>query len=181
MHTYHWSKIFYIKNEFWRLRIEAMTKTEILKCFYYVWIYVPEIIFFIADTKVKLILTDMFFWIMLYYIAKIQRPLLQLELENNLRKIAKKHTMQPPREMTQVQIQISWIVVIHDWTSFFQLFGSILESFRKHFHLATDVHIILFPYVLYPFTQIAITGSIFMTIAIALERFIAVHYPLDYR
>ena len=83
--------------------------------------------------------------------------------------------------MTQVQIQISWIVVIHDWTSFFQLFGSILESFRKHFHLATDVHIILFPYVLYPFTQIAITGSIFMTIAIALERFIAVHYPLDYR
>ena len=62
----------------------------------------------------------------------------------------------------------------------FQLFGSILESFRKQFGLATDVHIILFPYALYPFTQIAITGSIFMTVAIALERFIAVHYPLDY-
>ena len=61
-----------------------------------------------------------------------------------------------------------------------QLFGSILESFRKQFGLATDVHIILFPYALYPFTQIAITGSIFMTVAIALERFIAVHYPLDY-
>ena len=28
--------------------------------------------------------------------------------------------------------------------------------------------------------QIAITGSIFMTVAIALERFIAVHYPIDY-
>ncbi len=31
---------------------------------------------------------------------------------------------------------------------------------------------------LYP--QIAITASIFMTVAIALERFIAVHYPLNY-
>jgi hypothetical protein len=55
-----------------------------------------------------------------------------------------------------------------------------LESFRKQFGLATDIHIILFPYLLYPFNQIAITGSIFMTVAIALERFIAVHYPLDY-
>lgn len=42
------------------------------------------------------------------------------------------------------------------------------------------MHIILFPYLLYPFTQIAITGSIFMTVAIALERFIAVHYPINY-
>jgi len=60
------------------------------------------------------------------------------------------------------------------------LFGSILESFRKQFALGSDIHIILFPYLLYPFTQIAITGSIFMTVAIALERFIAVHYPINY-
>ena len=60
------------------------------------------------------------------------------------------------------------------------LFGSILESFRKQFNLATKLHIILFPYLLYPFNQIAITASIFMTVAIALERFIAVHYPLNY-
>ena len=64
---------------------------------------------------------------------------------------------------------------------FFQLFGSILESFRKQFALGSDVHIILFPHLLYPFTQIAITASIFMTVAIALERFIAVHYPINYR
>ena len=52
------------------------------------------------------------------------------------------------------------------------LFGSILESFRKPdlFDMATDVHIVLFPHVLYPFTQFTFTASIFMTVAIALER-----------
>ena len=66
------------------------------------------------------------------------------------------------------------------WIYLLQLFGSILESFRKQFQLGTDLHIILFPHLLYPFNQIAITASIFMTVAIACERFIAVHYPLDY-
>ena len=52
------------------------------------------------------------------------------------------------------------------------LFGSILESFRKSdiFNLATDMHVILFPHLLYPFTQFTFTASIFMTVAIALER-----------
>ena len=30
------------------------------------------------------------------------------------------------------------------------LFGSILESFRKSFHMTTSLHVILFPYFLYP-------------------------------
>ena len=34
------------------------------------------------------------------------------------------------------------------------LFGSILESFRKEFDLASKIHIILFPYLLYPFNQV---------------------------
>ena len=52
------------------------------------------------------------------------------------------------------------------------LFGSILESFRKPdlFNMATDTHILLFPHLLYPFTQFTFTASIFMTVAIALER-----------
>ena len=62
------------------------------------------------------------------------------------------------------------------------LLGSILDSIRKPniFGLASETHIILFPYLLYPVNQIAISGSIFMTVAIAWERYIAVHYPLDY-
>lgn len=60
------------------------------------------------------------------------------------------------------------------------LFGSILESFRKNFHMTSQAHIVLFPYLLYPLNQMAISGSIFMTVAIAWERYIAVHYPLDY-
>ena len=40
--------------------------------------------------------------------------------------------------------------------------------------------IVLFPYFLYPVNQVAISGSIFMTVAIAWERYVAVHYPIDY-
>ena len=50
------------------------------------------------------------------------------------------------------------------------LFGSILESFRGAFNMATDTHKILFPHLVYPFTQFTFTASIFMTVAIALER-----------
>ena len=60
------------------------------------------------------------------------------------------------------------------------LVGSILESVRKCFGFSSGLHVILFPYLLYPLNQIAISGSIFMTVAIAWERYIAVHYPLDY-
>lgn len=62
----------------------------------------------------------------------------------------------------------------------FYLFGSILESFRKSFHLATSLHTLLFPYVLFPGQMISMTASVLMTVAIAMERYVAVHYPLDY-
>ena len=97
------------------------------------------------------------------------------------------------------------------------LVGAILESFRKCFLLASDIHIQMFPYFLYPGINIAgkcrlkrpttiktlynvwhqkmnawkwkftsnitfftVTCSIIMTVGIALERYIAVHYPIDY-
>ncbi len=50
------------------------------------------------------------------------------------------------------------------------LIGGILEAFRKHFDLETQVHVVLFPYIFYPFQTMAMTGSVFMTVAIALER-----------
>lgn len=60
------------------------------------------------------------------------------------------------------------------------LFASILESFRKSFDMATEIHKVLFPKVLYPFHSIMLTMSIFMTVGISLERYTAVHQPVDY-
>ncbi|TRY64295.1 hypothetical protein TCAL_10256 [Tigriopus californicus] len=60
------------------------------------------------------------------------------------------------------------------------LIGAILESLRKSFHSASDVHILMFPYFLYPLYQTSMAGSIFMTVAIAFERYSAVHLPVNY-
>jgi hypothetical protein len=61
---------------------------------------------------------------------------------------------------------------------FCYLLFSILDACRRVFHLATDVHILLFPYFLYPMQSISMTASIFMTVAVAMERFFVVHYPI---
>ena len=58
------------------------------------------------------------------------------------------------------------------------LFGCILENFRRNFGLASNLHILLFPYFLYPTVMVAMSGSIFMTVAISLERYFAVHHPI---
>ena len=60
------------------------------------------------------------------------------------------------------------------------LIGAILEAFR-YSGLASDVHLQLFPYFLYPGISIAVTCSIFMTVAMALERYIAIHCPVTHR
>lgn len=61
------------------------------------------------------------------------------------------------------------------------LFGAILESCRKYFPvLKSDLHVELFPKFLYPVHQTSIAGSIFMTVAIAFERYTAVHFPMNY-
>ena len=44
------------------------------------------------------------------------------------------------------------------------------ESFRQSFDMATVVHIYLFPYFLYPALSIAVTGSVYMTVAIAIGK-----------
>lgn len=38
----------------------------------------------------------------------------------------------------------------------------------------------MFPYGQYPLQGIALTGSIFMTVAISFERYVAVHNPINY-
>ena len=58
------------------------------------------------------------------------------------------------------------------------LLGSILENFRRNFGLGSQLHTILFPKFLYPAMSVAMSGSIFMTVAISLERYFAVHHPI---
>ena len=67
------------------------------------------------------------------------------------------------------------------------LLASVFEVFRKldsgswyTDSAVYNIHLRLFPYFLYPLLSIMVTGSIFMTVAIAFERFFAVHYPIDY-
>ena len=59
------------------------------------------------------------------------------------------------------------------------LVSMFLESMRR-IGLETDLHIFLFPYFLYPLNFIALTGSIFMTVGVATERYIAVYHPMYY-
>ena len=61
------------------------------------------------------------------------------------------------------------------------LVASIFESFRKSFDMASDVQKQLFPMLLYPCHSIMLTMSIFMTVGISLERYTAVHQPVDYK
>lgn len=57
------------------------------------------------------------------------------------------------------------------------LVGSVCDAFRKSFFMATDLHKDMFPYFLFPFHNIAMTGSVFMTVAIAFERYRVVYAP----
>ena len=60
------------------------------------------------------------------------------------------------------------------------LFLCLLEGVRKERSYVTNIHVLLFPHLLYPLISIVFTASIYMTVAIAIERYIAVHYPIDY-
>ena len=59
------------------------------------------------------------------------------------------------------------------------LLSQILDSFRDHFKMATQIQIVLFPKVLYPFKMILLCSSIFMVVTISIERYIAVTRPIS--
>merc|ERR1719291_1189384 len=55
----------------------------------------------------------------------------------------------------------------------------LLESLRK-LGLHHDYHVILYPHLLHPLNSISLMCSIYMTIGVTLERYLAVYHPLDY-
>ena len=73
-----------------------------------------------------------------------------------------------------------------DWTEFPQgcfdsiyLFKLILETLRVSLKSASRTQILLTPHVVYPLKLVASTASVFITVAIAMERFMAISRPLS--
>ena len=80
----------------------------------------------------------------------------------------------------KIAIIFQMLIVLASCDSGF-LLCSILESFRTSFNSATQLHLDLFPYFLFPGQAIMMTASIFMTVAISMERYVVVHYPLNHK
>ena len=61
------------------------------------------------------------------------------------------------------------------------LFIDVVDTFKTNFRIYTKIHIILFPYIIHPLKPVSLTASIFMTIGIAYERFVAIRSPIIHR
>jgi len=55
--------------------------------------------------------------------------------------------------------------------------GGVNYTFRA-FRAQSDLYTILFPYFLHPVTHIAMAGTIFMTLAISIERYLGLCHPM---
>ena len=57
------------------------------------------------------------------------------------------------------------------------VFGGINYTFRLGFRANSDLYTYLFPHVIHPFTHISLTATIFMTVAITIERYLGLCHP----
>ena len=59
----------------------------------------------------------------------------------------------------------------------FIVFGGISYMFRA-FLVSTDTYTYIFPYLVHPMSHISMAGTIFMTLAISIERYMGLCHPL---
>ena len=57
----------------------------------------------------------------------------------------------------------------------------VIWSFQTYFGISSNIQMMLFPIFVYPLKNISMTASIFMTVAIAHERYTAIREPVRYR
>ncbi|TRY78311.1 hypothetical protein TCAL_05014 [Tigriopus californicus] len=73
------------------------------------------------------------------------------------------------------------LIVLAAVDSFLIVLAMFDYSFVRAFGLTFDLYTYMFPYFLYPATNVVLCMSIFMVVAIAFERFLAVCRPYEYR
>ena len=61
------------------------------------------------------------------------------------------------------------------------LLMEIIDKIRLQFGVVTQIHKLLYPYLLRPLMKVSLTASIFMTVAIAYERYVAIKRPIVHR
>lgn len=74
----------------------------------------------------------------------------------------------------------SLLISLFTFDSIYLLFETI-ETFRRRFKLESRLHTILLPKLIYPLTIISLSASIFMTVAVAHERYDAIRKPIIHR
>ena len=72
--------------------------------------------------------------------------------------------------------QLLVVLVMYD---LIYLITTMIESTTK-LGVEHEAHTFLFPYLLYPLNAMSMMGSIYMTMAVGLERYIAVYHPIEY-
>ena len=109
------------------------------------------------------------------YISKLKHPYVKKIFKTNQTNINSHFSY---REDMRNSFNFLLIALISMDSCF--LFLCLLEGVRKEASYVSNIQVLLFPHLLYPLISIVFTASIYMTVAIAIERYIAVHYPIDY-
>ena len=84
---------------------------------------------------------------------------------------------------TRVSIQTTFnslLISLFTMDSFYLLFET-LETFRTKFQMENRIHTILLPKLTYPLIFVTLSASIFMTVAVAHERYVAIKKPIQHR